>query len=310
MKLSIALCTFNGRTYLPEQLESYLAQTRLPDQLVICDDGSTDNTLRLLEAFALTAPFEVRIYRNPHSLGVDKNFEQAVLHCQGDVIFFSDQDDVWLPSKLERMAAAFERNPGLGGVFCDAEVVDSNLQPKGFTVWQSLGFSPGLQRRVLDGKSADLFMERCIDYDGWTAVMLALLERLSLVPEVLVKYRQHPCNTSGGVVAPSSLQEIILHTVFRKDRTSRNVNLTANANRLEAVRDRLVTVENIPDWSAKTHRLDQKIKHLRRRASMPPNRLYRVPSVIREALTLRYHKCGRGTRDIIKDFLEQDFAGK
>ncbi|HEV2835287.1 MAG TPA: glycosyltransferase, partial [Pyrinomonadaceae bacterium] len=100
MNLSIALGTYNGAVYLKEQLESIAAQTRTPDELVISDDQSTDDTLRLIEEFAATAGFPVPLSVNESNLGTAKNFEKAISLCRGDVILLSDQDDVWHSDKL------------------------------------------------------------------------------------------------------------------------------------------------------------------------------------------------------------------
>lgn len=108
---SIALCTFNGQRYLPAQLDSFLAQTRPPDELIVCDDGSTDDTPRLVEAYAAQAPFPVRFHRNAVNLGVVQNFGQAIDRCQGDWIFLSDQDDLWMPEKLARFDEAMAAIP-------------------------------------------------------------------------------------------------------------------------------------------------------------------------------------------------------
>ncbi|MCA1556539.1 MAG: glycosyltransferase, partial [Acidobacteria bacterium] len=86
VKFSIALCTYNGARYLPAQLDSIAAQTLLPDELVICDDCSTDETRDVITSFAARAPFAVRLYVNEVNLGSTKNFEQAISLCTGDII--------------------------------------------------------------------------------------------------------------------------------------------------------------------------------------------------------------------------------
>jgi glycosyltransferase involved in cell wall biosynthesis len=101
MKISIAICTYNGEKYLDEQLASIAEQTRLPDEVVICDDCSTDNTWQILERFKKTAAFPVRIVRNQNNLGVIANFRQAIALCNHDMTALADQDDVWLPDKLK-----------------------------------------------------------------------------------------------------------------------------------------------------------------------------------------------------------------
>ena len=94
--LSVAMCTYNGSRHLSEQLESIGTQTRLPDELVICDDCSSDDTIRIIERFSASAPFAVRLEINTQNLGSTKNFEKAIRLCQGDLIALADQDDVWL----------------------------------------------------------------------------------------------------------------------------------------------------------------------------------------------------------------------
>src|SRR5690349_17434303 len=120
MRISIALCTYNGGPFLAEQLASYVQQTRLPDELVVCDDCSSDNTMAILRDFAARAPFAVRLHQNAANLRSTRNFEQAIRLCTGDVIALSDQDDVWLPEKLERMERTLAADPEISLVFSDA----------------------------------------------------------------------------------------------------------------------------------------------------------------------------------------------
>src|SRR5882762_9087557 len=100
MKISIAMCTYNGARYLREQLDSIAAQTRPPSELIVCDDNSLDETREIVAGFAASAPFPVRLGVNEQNLGSIRNFERAIKLCEGDLIALSDQDDVWLPEKL------------------------------------------------------------------------------------------------------------------------------------------------------------------------------------------------------------------
>src|SRR4029077_8380451 len=113
-RLSIAMCTYNGARFLPEQLESIAAQTRLPDELVVCDDGSADESAEIVRNFGKNAPFPVRLELNEKNLGATKNFEKAIGLCQGDLISLADQDDVWKPQKLSKLWLVFQENPGAG----------------------------------------------------------------------------------------------------------------------------------------------------------------------------------------------------
>src|SRR5207253_4621935 len=126
MKLSVAMCTYNGASYLQEQFDSIAMQTRLPDELVICDDVSVDTTKEITDKFAAVAPFAVKRHFNENNLGSTKNFEKAIGLCQGDIIALADQDDEWSPIKLEQLEAALASSAKTGLVFSDAEVVDQN----------------------------------------------------------------------------------------------------------------------------------------------------------------------------------------
>ena len=122
-RFSIALATRNGARYLEALLDSLVAQLWAPYELVVSDDASEDRTMTILEAFSARAPFPVRLLRNPQPLGVEGNFSCAIAACAGDCIALADQDDLWRPEKLARLAQAL-MEPGTLAVFSDAEVVE------------------------------------------------------------------------------------------------------------------------------------------------------------------------------------------
>ena len=133
MKLSIAMATYNGSAFLAEQLQSFVDQSRLPDEIVICDDQSTDETLPILRAFAQSAPFSVTIHVNRERLGPTLNFDRALAMTSGELVFLSDQDDVWFREKLASVEADADARPGKACFINDAVLVDSALQPAGAT---------------------------------------------------------------------------------------------------------------------------------------------------------------------------------
>jgi glycosyltransferase involved in cell wall biosynthesis len=108
-KISVAMATYNGGQYIQHQLDSLARQTLPPYELVVTDDGSTDETLQILHDFAQRAHFPVRIYSNEATLGFSDNFLRAASLCQGEWIAFCDQDDVWMPAKLERIYQTIKR---------------------------------------------------------------------------------------------------------------------------------------------------------------------------------------------------------
>src|SRR5215468_7332763 len=125
MKISVAICTYNGARFVREQLASIAAQTRPPDELIVCDDGSKDATVEIINSFARASGFPVQLKINEARLGSTRNFDQALGLCNGEGIAFSDQDDVWLPQKLEMLEKHLMRGAALA--FTDGEVVDSSL---------------------------------------------------------------------------------------------------------------------------------------------------------------------------------------
>ena len=129
--LSVALATYNGETYLREQLESIAAQTQLPAELVVSDDGSTDGTIEVLQAFAADAPFPVHIHRNDRVLGYRDNFLRAASLCSAPWVAFSDQDDVWTANKIAVSMSAAAATPDVVLVTHSASLVGANLQPLG-----------------------------------------------------------------------------------------------------------------------------------------------------------------------------------
>jgi glycosyltransferase involved in cell wall biosynthesis len=235
MKISIALCTYNGTKHLLEQLKSIEMQTRKPDELVVCDDKSSDATLDILYSFKDKCDFSVRIYENESNLGSTRNFEKAIRLCEGDIIALSDQDDVWTHTKLEKIAMAFEQNPDIGYVFSDAELVDERLAPLRHNLWESVGFRGDLYKQFVKGDQFLCLLRQHIVtgatmafrsslrnlvfpfptdmiwiHDGWIAIIASGAGKLGLpLPEPLILYRQHPSQQMGVITPEESLPKKI-----------------------------------------------------------------------------------------------------
>ena len=228
MNISVALCTYNGEKFLREQLDSIAAQTLLPYELVVCDDLSRDGTLEILAAFAERVSFPVHVHRNETNLGSTRNFEKAISLCQGEVIALSDQDDLWRPHKLARLAEVLRANPGAGYVFTDAELVDENLRPLGRRLWETIGFGKDLQARFVGDEQFHLFLGQHIVtgatmafparigrmampfptsgnwiHDGWIALFASAAGFPGVaVDEALIAYRQHAAQQIGAPDEP------------------------------------------------------------------------------------------------------------
>ena len=211
LRLSIAMATYNGARFLPQQLDSFVAQDRLPDELVVCDDGSTDATLDILHAFAATAPFSVRIERNETNLGFVRNFEKALSLCSGDVIFLSDQDDVWLPAKLARVEAEFLADPALKGTINDMIITDGDLNHSGVTQLGTIRATSFGERRFIAGCCAAIrrdmletlfpFPADNFAHDSWIGDTCEALGARRILSEPLQLYRRHGSNESQWLLS-------------------------------------------------------------------------------------------------------------
>ena len=122
--ISVALCTYNGEKYISQQLDSIFSQSMPVDEVVICDDYSEDATCNILEFYAARYP-QIRLIKNEINLGFRKNFEKALTECQGDFIFFSDQDDIWDKDKVW-ICVSYLKETGKYGVYTNGLLIDHN----------------------------------------------------------------------------------------------------------------------------------------------------------------------------------------
>lgn len=130
--ISVAMATYNGEKYIKQQLETIASQTYMPYELVVCDDGSSDETIGLIEVFAISASFPVRIFINESNLGFANNFLKCASLCAGDWVAFCDQDDIWLPQKLATIKNVIDTSSDdLVLVYHAAELVNENLESLG-----------------------------------------------------------------------------------------------------------------------------------------------------------------------------------
>ena len=231
--VTVALCTWNGTPWLSELLDSVARQVRVPDELVVQDDVSTDDTVAVVEAFAARAPFPVRLEVNERRLGSTANFERALLRCSGRIVALADQDDVWYPSKLDRLVTVLDEDPILTLAFSDADLLDSGGRPTGRRLWDSRGngrylrgheIVPGemFARRALSTGCTMAARRRAIDaalpfpsslddpiapmrHDRWLSLVAAAVGTVRALPEALLGFRVHP-EQQTGVLAPRDLR--------------------------------------------------------------------------------------------------------
>jgi glycosyltransferase involved in cell wall biosynthesis len=327
MKISVAMCTYNGADFLPAQLESILAQSRKPDQIVVCDDGSTDETRAILQKFEKQSPEQILLHFNKKNLGSVKNFEQAIGLCNGDIIALSDQDDVWRPDKLQLIQEAFSKS-STGLVFSDAELVDENLESLNRRMWNEIGFDATKRKLLQNGRALEVlitgwtvtgatmafrsrFANICLPvpndiamiHDGWIALAIAAVADIVALDEPLVRYRQHAGQQIGAPTGvepgpePRGLEKF--ETAFKRRNNSADLYKI-----LEKLEERLVAFTGFYDTAKALSFVGNYSFHLHVRAGLPQRRrLNRVPSILRELLSLRYHEYANGFKSAAKDLV-------
>jgi hypothetical protein len=298
MRISIALCTWNGAAFLEEQLASLAAQTRQPDEVIVCDDASTDESAAIVDRFAALSP---RLSRNPARLGTVRNFEQAIAKCSRDVIFLCDQDDVWRRDKIEVMTRAFEADENLACLFSNARRMTDT------TLWDHIGFRPRERRLVGSGRAFDVLVEHNVVtgatmafrsrwrdailpipeipgmlHDQWIATVLSAVTKVRCIDAPLIDYREHDTQQVGAGAAAGGLGRWVgaARGTGAGDYARHAMQLVAVLHRLEFI-------------GAPRERIEQlrgRIAHLRTRASLPERRLSRIGTVIRELASFRYHR--------------------
>jgi glycosyltransferase involved in cell wall biosynthesis len=316
--ISVAMCTFDGARFLREQLASIAAQARLPDELVVVDDGSTDDTMAILEAFRAEAPFPVRVHRNERNLGSTKNFEVALGRCGGDVLVLCDQDDVWTPAWLEAVESTFEQRPEVGLVFTDADLIDEHGDELGRTLWQQLRLGPSELDLLRSPEAVDLLVsgwtvtgatmafrsafrplvlpipgDLPMLHDGWIAVLVAAASAVLPLRTPLVRYRQHAGQQNGAKGAPI---DDATDEARRRAQVWGHLLLVGGR-----VHERLAEQQGAFAVGAAADRIAGRLAHARFRSALPARRVARLPGAARELVAGRYHRYGNGLRSAAKD---------
>lgn len=204
-KVSVCMATYNGENYIKKQIESILVQLQLNDEIIISDDGSSDNTLKVVRDFQ---DERIKIFMNKTGKGVNSNFENALMQASGDIIFLSDQDDIWLPHKVSLCSDAlsyFDLVVSNCKVADDQGVViqESYFQLVGSgkgilkNIYRSsyLGCCLSFKRKILNSilpipKSLFLY------HDWWFGFISEICFKVKFIDVPCMLYRRHRLSTS------------------------------------------------------------------------------------------------------------------
>ena len=235
-KISVCMAVYNGSAYLHSQLHSILDQLRTADEVVVVDDASHDNSLEILENISDS---RLRIYRNELNLGVLASFEKALRLARGDILFLSDQDDVWLPHKAFKIIQAFSIDPKITLVVSDARIIDENGLVVADSFFSQRGrFIAGIMHNIIKNKYLGCtlaFRKAMLDYflpipmdvpmhDMWFGLLNDIYGKTFYIDQPLVAYRRHQNNVSPTVGASMEqkliwrwylIKNLLLHVLLR-----------------------------------------------------------------------------------------------
>jgi glycosyltransferase involved in cell wall biosynthesis len=228
MKISVAFIVYNGSQYLRTQLDSILAQTHKVDEIIICDDASSDNTKEILEEYKNKHSNLFFVHYNTENIGPTKNIEKSIQACTGELILLADQDDYWEAHKVETIVKWFEQNPTMNGVFTNGAIMNSKgeLDNK-YSLWDVMSYSHKAIKSKTELNSnlklyintvenavtgATLAIRNNLPYlqksfptiknlvhDRWLAINLAETNSLGILEDKLIRYRIHSAQAIGGM---------------------------------------------------------------------------------------------------------------
>lgn len=252
MTTSIVIATYNGEKYIEEQICSLLSQTKLPDEIVICDDCSGDATLEKIKKCLDGTLIPYKFICHKRNLGVYRSFYDGLQKASGEIIFFCDQDDFWHSDKVEKFVAEFEKDKGTALVLSNAEIVGQDLSKTGKTLWKTLNFSVQsdlfsemLRRNIFTGMcmaSRREFLTNHLkvsknmlhdEYIGWISLFFGKVKILNLT---LAKYRQHANNVVGSsrrkkfTSIASMRQQVKASSILKREKFKELLDIVEDSN--------------------------------------------------------------------------------
>lgn len=309
--VSIALCTHNGKDFLSDQLKSIQCQTLQPNEIIICDDDSSDGTLEIIQQFSELLP--IKLFRNIPALGTIKNFELAVSLCTSKIIFLCDQDDYWLHHKIENLVNYLEENPTKEVVFSNAVIVDNQLQDLQTTMWEKVRFWEDEIEDWKRGKALDLlltgnrvtgctvamrktFAEKSRPFpthihpnfihDGWIGILASINDEIGFVNEPLVLYRQHEQQQVG--IVEKEREKVHIHSRFSRPRNLKLSPFIEKGNLYFNLLNHINT--NYPELNDKTEPLQRISQHYQLRSNLKKSRLKRIIPIFKNLYFGNYHR--------------------
>lgn len=221
MRSSVCMATYNGSKYLSIQLNSILSQLEDDDEIVIVDDASTDNTCEIINSYQ---DRRIKLIRNKSNIGVVKTFEKSISNAKGDILFLSDQDDIWQPNKTIRFLEIFQSHPTITLVLSDAKIIDDEDRITANSYFNLRGkFSDSLLMNIIKNKYHGCIMafrREILDFvlpfphdipmhDMWIGIVNSIHGKTFYINESLIQHRRHNENTGRGFKNSANLFAMI-----------------------------------------------------------------------------------------------------
>ena len=208
-KISVCIASFNGEQFIERQIDSILKQISFDDEIVISDDGSIDKTVEIINSYK---DYRIKLYLNEDRHGIIGNFENAIRHSTGSIIFLADQDDVWLPDKVKNMRVLLGNNDL---VVSDCEVVDKALSTLHSSFFELRGSKKGFWNNLYRNSYVGCcmaFRSEILGYvlpfpakihmhDWWIGLLVEIKGSTVFYDKPMIQYVRHGNNASptGGV---------------------------------------------------------------------------------------------------------------
>lgn len=209
MDISVCLCSYNSEKYILAQVQSILEQLKENDEIIIFDDCSTDLTYEIISSIR---DARIKLQKNSKNLGIIQNFNECIKSSSKDIIFLSDQDDIWLPQKVEKVINVFQANPEITLVLSDAQVIDGDGNLIASSHFQLMGgFNPGVVQNIVKNKyhgCTMAFKREMLDFilplpkdipmhDMWIGIINQIYGKSLYIEEPLIQYRRHSTNSAN-----------------------------------------------------------------------------------------------------------------
>jgi glycosyltransferase involved in cell wall biosynthesis len=334
--ISVALCSYNGGRFIEEQLRSILSQTVLPNEVVIADDGSSDDTLirarRVTDSFieSNSKPISfVYLKRSTQPLGVAQNFQRALASTTSALVALSDQDDIWAPGRLEALSKRFADVPSLLLLGSGANAIDAEGNALGFTLFEAIAVTGAEWNQLDSGSAYEALLRRNLFtgatmmfrrevfvmaapfpkywlHDEWLAIIAAAVGTVELSRMHLTEYRQHGSNVAGIKNQTLRTQAGKISKLF-ESRGNRNYTLEMKARELA------VKLQNQANWIAPDdHAIPssyisaalQNLAHEEFRRRLPLPRARRIAPIVNELASGNYDLYDYGRKDALRDLLQ------